>query len=373
MAQRFCVAAALAALLITSAASNSDAGWGWFGGSGGSYGGSWGSYGGGCWGGSYGSYGGGCWGGSYGSYGGCWGGSGGWRHGHRSYYSSYGSYGGSYGSYGGYSYSSYGSGGYSSYGSAGYAGSYVTYSQPDVVYSSASYCAPASNIVYSSPVTTDDCCGGTTAVESSYESAAPVEMPYSVPSESIESPEATMPEGDKSASGDSNTALLSVNVPQDAVVYVNGYRTKSTGQLRRFLSAGLNRGDQYAYEVRAVANRNGREVAATRTVTLSAGRSAAVSFDELNMVPDVAVTTLKLHVPEDAHVTLAGQETAIKGATRVFRTDRLGQGESWKDYTIRVTVVRDGEEITRERMATIKAGETHEMSFLVDEEMLAAR
>lgn len=383
MATRFRIAAALAAILLASTASHVDAGWGWFGGSwGGSYGGCWGgsyggSYGGGSWG-SYGSYGGGSWGGCWGSYGSYGGGSWGGRWG------SYGSYGGScWGSYGGYSYSGYSSYG-GCYGSYGYSNSYVTYSQP-AAYTTAScgsvgstYSSYATPVVQSttaySPVVTDDCCGGTsTSVESSYDGAitAPVEMPYSVPSENIQSAPATMPEGQENASD--KTALLSVTVPNDAVVYVNGYRTKSTGELRRFLSTGLNRGDQYAYEIRAVVDRDGHLAAATRKVTLGAGGRATVAFSDADLVSESQLTTLTLHVPEDAQVSLAGVETNMTGSTRVFKTDRLASGKSWKDYTVRVTVIRDGKEITREKTTDIRAGENREMSFLVDEDMLAAR
>ncbi len=419
MAQRFGVAATLAAMLSVVMVSQSDAGWGWFSRSAGGYGshggGSWGggSYGGGSWGG--GSYGGGSWGGgSYGggswggrSYGGSWGGGswgggswGGGSWGGGSWGG--GSWGGGYGSYGGgysrgYVTSSYGSAGYySGYGSGGsYGVSYsrVAYSPPAVV------CGSAAPVVYesapivesssyypveqaayeSAPVVSDDCCGGSTITgsydsETSYESYTPVEEPQSVPSEDIQSPTPSMPEGDESTLDDKDeTAMISVSVPEDAIVVVNGYRTSSKGSDRRFLSAGLRPGEQYSFEIRAIVNRDGKNLGSTRVVTLTAGRTANVQFDDLNRSQDSMLTMLKLHVPDDAKVVLAGQETSMSGSTRVFSTDRLESGKVWSDYSVQVTVVRDGREITRERTATIRSGEIHEMSFLVDEPMLAAR
>ena len=56
----------------------------------------------------------------------------------------------------------------------------------------------------------------------------------------------------------------------------------------------------------------------------------------------------------------------------MFATSRLAAGQTWENYNVRVTVVRDGREIAHQRDITVRAGELHELSFLVDETTLAA-
>ena len=362
------VLAVIAMALALSFASQAHAGWGWHSG-GGSWGGSWG---GGSWGGSYGSYG-GSWGGSYGSYGGSWGGR-------------YGSYGGSYGSGGSLGWrghrGSYGGGSWGSYGSYGGSRGGYSYSAP-VTYSYAGYYAPVQ-----AAVVVDDGCGvttqsygGTVVGESyggevvypteSYETYPATEQ-YSAPATEMPSEPMPPPSGnDGAAVGDDKSALITVDVPQDAIVYVNGYRTKSTGAHRRFMSAGLERGATYAFEVRAEVDRDGKAVRRTKVVTLAGGQRRNVAFGSFDAEAP-SVTTVKLHVPEDAVVTLAGQETQVKGSTRVFATRRLAAGESWDNYQVHVSVVRDGREIVRQRDMTIRSGEVYELSFLVDDASLAA-
>jgi uncharacterized protein (TIGR03000 family) len=319
------VVAICAVAMALSFASEANAGWGSFGGSGGSYG---------SWGGSGGSYGsGGGWGfrrrargwGSYGSYG------------------SYGSSGGSYGSYG-------------SYGSSG--GSYGSYGG----YSSYGYGAPVVNrgVVIES---------GSGEV---YRDAAPTQSYEAAPTDApLDESAPAMP--DNNTDVDTNlSALLTVDVPNAAIVYVNGYRTRSAGTHRRFLSSRLQQGETYAFEVRAVLNHDGREVGKTKVVTLARGQRRNIDFSELASA-ETDVTTVKLHVPEDAVVTLAGQPTRVQGATRVFSTDRLAAGQTWDDYVVRVAFVRDGREVIRERTLTVRAGEVHEVNFDVDETRLAAK
>jgi uncharacterized protein (TIGR03000 family) len=207
-------------LSITLALASSEiasAGWGWFRRG-------YGSYGGGSWGSHYGSWGGGSWrGGSWGNYG--YGGSRGSAGYSRGVWS--GSWGG--GSYGGWN--RYG-------GSVGY-GSYGSY--PRYYTTRVRYVAPA---------------GGTTYVSSGI---AETVVQTVTPSPA-------------------NSALLAVNVPADAEVFVNGYRTSSTGEHRRFVSRGLSADRARSYEVRAVLRRNGRPLVETKVVHLQGGQQAELTF-----------------------------------------------------------------------------------------------
>lgn len=75
-----------------------------------------------------------------------------------------------------------------------------------------------------------------------------------------------------------DSALLTVIVPADAKVFVNGYETKSQGERRQYVSHGLQAGSSYNYQVRVVASRDGKPVEESRTVTLTAGQRSSVAL-----------------------------------------------------------------------------------------------
>lgn len=75
-----------------------------------------------------------------------------------------------------------------------------------------------------------------------------------------------------------NSGLISVWVPFDAKVTVNGYPTESTGSRRQFVSYGLLPGYSYKYEIRAQLIRDGKIIEDVRTVTLTAGQDTSVAF-----------------------------------------------------------------------------------------------
>ncbi|MFW6124583.1 MAG: TIGR03000 domain-containing protein [Pirellulales bacterium] len=74
------------------------------------------------------------------------------------------------------------------------------------------------------------------------------------------------------------SALVTVWVPHDAKVTVNGYETKSQGSRRRFVSYGLKPGFEYEYEIRARVPREGKMIEDVQTVTLTAGSEDSVAF-----------------------------------------------------------------------------------------------
>ena len=74
------------------------------------------------------------------------------------------------------------------------------------------------------------------------------------------------------------SGVLTVWVPYDAKVTVNGLETRSSGSRRQFISYGLKPGLGYKYVVRAEVVRNGQVQEDTRTVMLTAGQVTAVAF-----------------------------------------------------------------------------------------------
>ncbi len=278
--------------------------------------GSWGSYGSSA---SYGSYGSSA---SYGSYGSS---------------GSYGSYGrvgiigriharhaarraarASYGSYGSYaSYGSYGSSGsYGSYGSSGSSGSYGSY--------------------------------GATSYQGEVESQV-------------------------TQSESASSATVEIVVPADAQVFVNDNATTSTGSTRSYVSNGLNRGQTYRYNFRVEYELDGETVVKEESVNLTAGDKLALSFatedgPEMASAMKPAKTELKVSVPAEAKVFLAGAPTEQTGTLRSYSTNKLAAGQTWSGYTIRVEMELDGQPVVREETLEIEGGQTYELAFNFENE-----
>ena len=369
---------AAAALMVVWSATDAYAGWGhrsW--GSHGSSGGSWGSRGGSS-GGSWGSH------GSHGSHGS----RGGLFHRiktrmHARHHASHGSRGGSWGSSGG----SWGSRGYSSYGSSGgyryysassggSSGGYVRYGSSG--YSSVGY---RSGVVYSgtpvygSPVYTTPAVPGPAYT-------APV-LDGTLPSNGVPATGQPVPAGEPPTPGprtgtgvdesdDGDTAILNLRLPLDAVVYVNGKRTTTEGSFRSYVSRNLTPGKRYTYEVRAEIEEDGQRLARTKVVQLSAGTNKTLDID-FNQDRQL-LTSVTLMVPDDAQVKMGGVETKATGGLRYFSTESLKEGEKWENYTVSVTVNRDGQDVTREKVINVAAGDSVNLQFDFDlDEKVASR
>lgn len=82
--------------------------------------------------------------------------------------------------------------------------------------------------------------------------------------------------------------VLNMLVPEDAIVYVNGYRTKQTGAVRSFAAKSLEFGETYSFEIRVVAVRNGQVFEDVQHATLTAGQETALAFN-LSLRPNEAV------------------------------------------------------------------------------------
>jgi uncharacterized protein (TIGR03000 family) len=162
--------------------------------------------------------------------------------------------------------------------------------------------------------------------------------------------------------------VLSVSVPGDARVFVNGAHTTSGGTERNYVSRGLTAGASYTYSVRAELDRDGETVEETKTVVLRAGETSSLSFD---FDAERAATALTVHVPEDATIELAGTTIEGSGPVRIFKTDRLATGQEWAGYTVVVSVNRDGQSLSRSQTITLTGGEDRDLSFDFDAPQVA--
>jgi len=167
--------------------------------------------------------------------------------------------------------------------------------------------------------------------------------------------------------------ILSMDVPEDARVYVNGILTKTPGAHRQFISRGLASGYQYTYNVRAVVHRDGKELSDSQVVRVEAGETADLAFNFDRATTSPVPTTLTVHVPKDAQVTLEGRETNATGSVRQFTTTELAKGAEWNDYSLVVTLKRDGRVETRRKTINLVGGESRELSFDFGPERVAAR
>jgi uncharacterized protein (TIGR03000 family) len=171
--------------------------------------------------------------------------------------------------------------------------------------------------------------------------------------------------------------LLTVRVPADAKVYINGNLTQTAGTQRRYVSMGLEQGRRYTYEVRAVLQRDGQQLADTKSVQVGSGDTAVMSFGFDSGTQTVATeaveTSLTLYVPDDAKVSLAGNPTDATGAVRHFVTRGLARGTTWEDYRILVTVTRDGRPQTEEKTIRVLGGQSQAVAFDFPETRVASR
>jgi uncharacterized protein (TIGR03000 family) len=72
--------------------------------------------------------------------------------------------------------------------------------------------------------------------------------------------------------------LLTVWVPYEAQVTINGTQTKSVGSRRQFVSYGLQPGYSYTYQVVAKIMREGKEYTESKTISVTAGDRSGVAF-----------------------------------------------------------------------------------------------
>jgi uncharacterized protein (TIGR03000 family) len=74
------------------------------------------------------------------------------------------------------------------------------------------------------------------------------------------------------------SAHVTVSVPADAEIWLEGTKTTSTGSVREYQSPPLTPGIRYTYEVRARWNENGQQVTQTQQVKVTAGAHVSVKF-----------------------------------------------------------------------------------------------
>ena len=154
-------------------------------------------------------------------------------------------------------------------------------------------------------------------------------------------------------------AVLRLKVPKQAKVYVNGRLTKTPGAVRSFESKNLVAGRVYKYKVKAVIERDGKQLVRSKLISLQAGRvkESLLDFDA------PAKTVLALSVPKNASVKLCGKATTLVGTNRRFVTTQLADGETCEGYSVEVSYPVDGEIVKQVRKIDLSAGDIRTLTF----------
>jgi uncharacterized protein (TIGR03000 family) len=97
---------------------------------------------------------------------------------------------------------------------------------------------------------------------------------------------------------------------------------------------------------------------------ISSSRTVVASAPEVK-------TSLTLHVPADAKVTLAGVDTKQSGEARQFATTRLAAGQSWEGYKVVVEMNKNGQTQREERTINLVGGQSQELSINFDSTAVA--
>jgi uncharacterized protein (TIGR03000 family) len=79
-------------------------------------------------------------------------------------------------------------------------------------------------------------------------------------------------------SGANNKAHILLRVPQDAEVWVNGVKTKQTGESRYFFSPPLEPGKKYSYLMRVLWKKDGNPVEESQRLLVQAGATIRRDF-----------------------------------------------------------------------------------------------
>jgi uncharacterized protein (TIGR03000 family) len=82
-------------------------------------------------------------------------------------------------------------------------------------------------------------------------------------------------------------------------------------------------------------------------------------------------TSLTLHVPADAKISLAGVDTKQSGELRQFATTRLAAGQTWDGYKVVVEMNKNGQTLHEERTIKLVGGEAQELSINFDSTAVA--
>lgn len=199
---------------------------------------------------------------------------------------------------------------------------------------------------------------------------AVVPYPYSIPPvTALAKTEEKKPEDKKDGSSLTPTrATVVVALPADAKLYADDRAMNLSSASRTFVTPTLEAGRTYQYTLRAEYTRAGEMVKTSRRVTVRAGETTRVDFEESAEL----TASLTVTVPADAKLTVDGVANTMTGAERVFRTPALEKDREYA-YTMKAEVVRDGKVVSQVQKVQFRAGGKVTVDFADLEPALAAK
>jgi uncharacterized protein (TIGR03000 family) len=182
---------------------------------------------------------------------------------------------------------------------------------------------------------------------------------------------APKPEEKKKASA--YQATVTIGVPDEAALFVNGQRVSMNAATQSFDTPALTPGRTYHYTMKAVAVRGGDVVSESKRVTVRAGETVRVAFRGLKVQePAASVSRLTVKLPADAKLYVDGVRCPLTTATRTFDTPDLEQGRKYT-YTLKAEVVRNGRAVSEIKNVLVQAGKKVNVEFRLAPDQAARR
>jgi uncharacterized protein (TIGR03000 family) len=156
---------------------------------------------------------------------------------------------------------------------------------------------------------------------------------------------------------------VTVTLPAEAKLLVQGVACPLTSAKRTFDTPKLPVGESYTYTLRAEVVRAGRTVVESRQVSIAAGKRVTVDFGNMSEAPQAAgPASVTVLLPEEARLRVQGVTCPLTSAKRTFSSPRLQAGQSYT-YTLQAEVVRGGQSVTENRRVTVAAGQRVVVDF----------
>jgi uncharacterized protein (TIGR03000 family) len=272
----------------------------------------------------------------------------------------------------------------------------------------------------SGSIASHSCCGGTIARASCFGSmpgGAPIEFgsPYATPMPAYYGPivpgfpildpvrvegsyKNVLPAPSATAG---QRATVTIRLPADARLSVDGVPLELTGAERVFTTPELPMGRDYAYGFKIEYDRNGRTLSESQKVTVTAGKTSTVAFDDLTAsakpapatsaakpieptkptafdkaVPETPTNPFRasafaanptparitVKLPTDAALYVDGKKHEKTGAQREFTTPPIPFGKEFA-YELKLVKTRNGQPEELTQKVVFQAGETVTVDF----------
>jgi len=134
-----------------------------------------------------------------------------------------------------------------------------------------------------------------------------------------------------------------------------------------FVTPALDPSRIYFYEMKAVAQKDGKPVAATKRVSVQAGHTVKVDLKDLKSwtapkpeKEEAAVLNVKL--PEEARLFVDGVLCPLTSGERTFDTPALERGKTFH-YALKAEVNRGGKTVSETQVVEVEAGKRIAVEF----------